>query len=223
QLRPVAFEIPLDDDFLSHPKKQASTTEVRIASGGGSHPTLPGSTIEAKSPPASAKLPKLALSESDIKAKLANTEARWKDLENELATRRSTSSLRSRRSKPKLTTTTITTTTTSPTDQDETTTLKQRLLEKDAQAAQNRAKELSKLQAKLARQEERAKRVLERKRAMGRNASSEEMRLSWGGEAGLGLMGGTSNSNVDEDGFAAPGSVGVSVASLEFKHHDGLK
>jgi hypothetical protein len=60
--------------------------------------------------------------------------------------------------------------------------LKQNLLEKEAKAAANRAKELDKIQSKLARAEEHARKVQERKKALGR-ASSENLNLSWGGEA----------------------------------------
>lgn len=54
--------------------------------------------------------------------------------------------------------------------------LRKRLLEKEAQVAANRAKEIEKMQAKLARQEEHARRVQERKRAM------EKLMLESGGE-----------------------------------------
>ena len=65
--------------------------------------------------------------------------------------------------------------------------LKQKLLEKEAQAAQNRAREIEKLQSKLARQDEHAKRVQQRKRALGR-LSNEDLNLSWGGEDAGGLL-----------------------------------
>lgn len=45
--------------------------------------------------------------------------------------------------------------------------LRQRLLEKEAQAASNREKEKKRLLEKIARQEEHARLVLERKRAIG--------------------------------------------------------
>jgi hypothetical protein len=48
----------------------------------------------------------------------------------------------------------------------------------------NREREITKLQKKLAKQEEHAKMVLERKKKMG-HGSNEELRLSWGGETGL--------------------------------------
>ncbi|KAJ3161251.1 hypothetical protein HK101_000835, partial [Irineochytrium annulatum] len=63
-------------------------------------------------------------------------------------------------------------------------TLRQRLLEKELLASENRAKAHLQLQSKLARHEERAKRVQERKRALGR-LSGEDLNLSWGGEDGV--------------------------------------
>jgi hypothetical protein len=59
--------------------------------------------------------------------------------------------------------------------------LKKKLLEKEAQAAKNRLREIEKLQSKLAKQEERAKKVQERKKQLGRG-SNDELNLSWGGE-----------------------------------------
>lgn len=60
--------------------------------------------------------------------------------------------------------------------------LKQRLLEKITQADINRQKEMEKLSQKLAKQEEHARRVLERKRQLGSMNVDEELRLSVGGE-----------------------------------------
>lgn len=60
--------------------------------------------------------------------------------------------------------------------------LKQRLLEKEAQTAQNRAREREKLQAKLAKQEKHMRLVQERKKALGKLSSDDLARLSWGGE-----------------------------------------
>ncbi|KAJ3051149.1 hypothetical protein HK097_007861, partial [Rhizophlyctis rosea] len=62
--------------------------------------------------------------------------------------------------------------------------LKQRLLTKEAKAQQRREREISKLQAKLAKQEDHARRVQERKRMLGK-MSNEDLRLSWGGEKEL--------------------------------------
>ena len=64
--------------------------------------------------------------------------------------------------------------------------MKQRLAEKIAAAATNRQREIEKLCAKLARQEEHARRVQERKKALG-GGSTEELRLSVGGENGLAM------------------------------------
>ena len=64
-------------------------------------------------------------------------------------------------------------------------TLKMRLHEREVAAQQNREKEITKLQLKLARQEAHARKVLERKRAMG--GEDGELRLSYGGEDGKGL------------------------------------
>lgn len=61
--------------------------------------------------------------------------------------------------------------------------LKAKLQEKEAAAKLNREREINKLQIKLARQEEHARKVLERKRALG--GENGELRLSWGGETGL--------------------------------------
>ena len=61
--------------------------------------------------------------------------------------------------------------------------LKQKLLEKEAQAALNRQKEKEKLAAKIAAQEERAKRVLERKKQQVETGSDDsDGKLSYGGE-----------------------------------------
>lgn len=62
--------------------------------------------------------------------------------------------------------------------------LKQRLQEKEEAAKLNREREINKMQQKLARQEERARKVLERKKKMGAS-SSENLRLSWGSDLGL--------------------------------------
>ncbi|OAJ41187.1 hypothetical protein BDEG_24825 [Batrachochytrium dendrobatidis JEL423] len=177
-----AFEIPLDD-LARAPKKTLS------------HSDEPA--------PASSKLslPKLYMSPKDLQDKLANTEARWKvregldrllgvvrgnhylvnsliidfleastwDLDNESDTRR-----RKRGDMPQLISH-------KESDPD---VLKRRIKEREIAAALNRQREIEKLQAKLARQEQHARRVQERKRAMGAG-SNEELRLSWGGEKEL--------------------------------------
>ncbi|KAI8848391.1 hypothetical protein BC829DRAFT_443889 [Chytridium lagenaria] len=129
-----------------------------------------------KNAPVKVSLPKLALSEHDLQAKLANTEARWKDLEEAQAERRNH---RRRGPKPTLTHTK---------KEVDPETLKRRLLEKEALASTNRAREITKLQTKLARQDEHLRRVQERKRALGR-LSNEDLNLSWGGEDGEGKEG----------------------------------
>ncbi|KAJ3261542.1 hypothetical protein HK103_005380 [Boothiomyces macroporosus] len=156
----VAFEIPLDE--LTESIKPAKTL----------------------SQSAKLSLPKLTISENDIKAKLANTEARWKvgnDLDNllygDLADQQETKKRR-RGDKPKLKSR-------KEKDPEDLAALKLRLLEKEQAAKINRDREISKLQLKLARQEEHARKVLERKKALGAG-SNEELRLSWGGEKGLG-------------------------------------
>ncbi|XJO75352.1 hypothetical protein BDV3_006046 [Batrachochytrium dendrobatidis] len=150
KIAPVAFEIPLDD-LARAPKKTLS------------HSDEPA--------PASSKLslPKLYMSPKDLQDKLANTEARWKDLDNESDTRR-----RKRGDMPQLISH-------KESDPD---VLKRRIKEREIAAALNRQREIEKLQAKLARQEQHARRVQERKRAMGAG-SNEELRLSWGGEKEL--------------------------------------
>lgn len=67
--------------------------------------------------------------------------------------------------------------------------------EREVAAQFNREREINKLQLKLARQEEHARKVLERKRAMG--GANDEMRLSWGGEKGLAELTGSSDTNLD--------------------------
>jgi hypothetical protein len=59
--------------------------------------------------------------------------------------------------------------------------LKRRLQEKELAAKLNREREIKKLQQKLAKQEEHAKKVLERKKALGAG-SNEDLHLTWGGE-----------------------------------------
>ncbi len=68
-------------------------------------------------------------------------------------------------------------------DKEDSEDIKRKLQERIELASLNRQREIEKLQAKLARHEERAKRVLERKHAM--YASNEELRLSVGGECDL--------------------------------------
>ncbi|KAI8855323.1 hypothetical protein BC829DRAFT_378595 [Chytridium lagenaria] len=109
---------------------------------------------EVKSAPVKVSLPKLALSDQDIQAKLGEHGGQ-PNLPSDVS---------SKRVDPEI--------------------LKQRLIEKEAAASENRAREISRMQSKLARQDEHARRVLQRKRALGR-LSTEDLNLSWGGEDGL--------------------------------------
>ncbi|KAJ3236465.1 hypothetical protein HDU81_010760 [Chytriomyces hyalinus] len=184
--KPVAFEIPLDDDLFKPVQPQVPTSAVTAS------PPLAGDCVVAAPAEGSAgtsatgsanstklSLPKLDLSNRDIMAKLANTEERWKDLERQEIRRK-------RKSKPSLTSASQTAlgangrpmTAAESTDPAE---LKQRLLDKEARAAARRARELLKLQTKLAKQEEHARQVQERKKKLGR-LSNEDLNLSWGGE-----------------------------------------
>lgn len=96
--------------------------------------------------------------------------------------------------------------------------LKQRLKEKEEAAAQNRQREIERLQAKLARQEEHAKRVQERKKAMGgsggndNESSNDEIRLSWGGENG-GLARDSAGDSADQSGGSTNDSSNASGGS----------
>ncbi|KAJ3242855.1 hypothetical protein HDU78_001114 [Chytriomyces hyalinus] len=184
--KPVAFEIPLDDDLFKPVHPQVSVSDATAS------PQLAGDCVVAAPAEASAgtsasgsanstklSLPKLDLSNRDIMAKLANTEERWKDLERQEIRRK-------RKSKPSLTSASQTAlgangrpmTAAESTNPAE---LKQRLLDKEARAAARRARELLKLQNKLAKQEEHARQVQERKKKLGR-LSNEDLNLSWGGE-----------------------------------------
>ncbi|KAI9346417.1 hypothetical protein DFJ73DRAFT_761290 [Zopfochytrium polystomum] len=178
----VAFEIPLDED----PKMIRQDDSA--ASLSASRPSLPKLSI-------------------DVAAKLANTEARWKDIEQarevkRAAHRRTKPSLSSSQNHP-----------THPPDENPIA-LKQRLLEKEAHAAQNRLREIEKLQSKLARQEERARRVLARKRMLerssgggssGANAAAGALAAASGGGGAAGTTG----------GFVAGGWWGSAASSQE--------
>ncbi|KAJ3412819.1 hypothetical protein HDV05_000225 [Chytridiales sp. JEL 0842] len=142
--KPIAFEIPLDEDLKAAAVVRNMESKLKNA------------------------LPKLAIDNKEMMAKLANSEARWKDLEAQ-----SDKKSRKKRVKPELSNKNNLTS--------DPILLKKRLLEKEAQAAKNRLREIEKLQSKLAKQEEHARQVLERKRAMGR-MSNEDLSLSWGGE-----------------------------------------
>ncbi|KAI8802131.1 hypothetical protein BJ742DRAFT_858713 [Cladochytrium replicatum] len=161
--KPVAFEIPLDCDVF----KKSSTKNIA-----GAPPTGASCIAQTK-----VSLPKLELTAQDLQAKLANTEARWKEMDSQQEARRSS---RGKSRPPQLTSSTRQL---KPTV-DDPVTLKQRMLEKEQQVAQNRIRGMEKLQAKLARQEVHARQVQERKRNLGR-LSNEDLNVSWGGEMGL--------------------------------------
>ncbi|KAI8616428.1 hypothetical protein BC830DRAFT_1167805 [Chytriomyces sp. MP71] len=172
--KPVSFEIPLDEDMF---KPIATINENSVVIAGDGVVATPAESAGSAS--AKLSLPKLAISERDIRAKLANTEERWKDLE-----RAQQESRRKRKSKPSLTSQTTAAATGRPMTAGEVADpaeLKQRLLEKETRATARRARELSKLQSKLAKQEEHAKLVQERKKKLGKH-SNEDLNLSWGGE-----------------------------------------
>ncbi|KAH6568172.1 hypothetical protein BASA62_005639 [Batrachochytrium salamandrivorans] len=156
----VAFEIPLDE-LDKAPRKPLKNPEE-------------SSQVSTK-----LFLPKLHLSSRDLQGKLADTEARWKDLDQECDTRR-----RRRGDMPQLVNR----------KEADPEALKRRMREREIAATLNRQREIEKLQAKLARQEQHIRRVQERKKAMG-SGSNEELRLSWGGEKGLGAV----NDGSDQD------------------------
>ncbi|KAJ3107392.1 hypothetical protein HDU97_004274 [Phlyctochytrium planicorne] len=162
----VAFEIPIDEELKQRNAAEELSRRESQAEMGIPLETQQRNTVKVS-------LPKLGLSEHDIRAKLANTEARWKDLEEKQAERRQH---RRRGAKP-----TLSTNTKKNVDPE---TLKRRLQEKEAHASENRKREITKLQSKLARQDEHARKVQERKRALGR-LSNEDLNMSWGGEDGL--------------------------------------
>ncbi|KAJ3069449.1 hypothetical protein HDU98_007478 [Podochytrium sp. JEL0797] len=182
--KPVAFEIPLDDD-LFQPTAVAIAAAVAagvVASSNASTPLAGDAIVAAPAESANStklSLPKLALSERDILAKLANTEERWKDLERA----KQDAHHRKRRTKPSLTSQHVSAESgeNPGTEVEDPLVLKNRLLEKEARAASRRARELLKLQTKLAKQEEHAKQVQERKKKLGKH-SNEALNLSWGGE-----------------------------------------
>ncbi|KAJ3233572.1 hypothetical protein HDU81_002128 [Chytriomyces hyalinus] len=184
--KPVAFEIPLDEDLFKPVQPQVPVSEEPVPLAGDCVVAAPAeagggarSSASASANSTKLSLPKLDLSSRDIMAKLANTEERWKDLERQEIRRK-------RKSKPSLTSSSQTTlgangrpmTAAESTDPAE---LKQRLLDKEARAAARRARELLKLQNKLAKQEQHARQVQERKKKLGR-LSNEALNLSWGGE-----------------------------------------
>ncbi|KAJ1341659.1 hypothetical protein BSLG_003771 [Batrachochytrium salamandrivorans] len=146
----VAFEIPLDE-LDKAPRKPLKNPEE-------------SSQVSTK-----LFLPKLHLSSRDLQGKLADTEARWKvrdgldrllgvDLDQECDTRR-----RRRGDMPQLVNR----------KEADPEALKRRMREREIAATLNRQREIEKLQAKLARQEQHIRRVQERKKAMGSGSNEE--------------------------------------------------
>lgn len=196
--KPIAFEIPLDDALFG---PSPSTDKTGSA----------GSLNRARPAPSSGRLPSLGLTNDDIKAKLANADARWKvgmqierllgvrlrllsstlysmtdisfrlfamlvwqdieNLEEERKTRR-----RRHGAKPELSSNARPKTRQGRDEDPET--LKQRLIEKEAQAEKNRQRELQKQMEKLARKDQHVRRVQERKRFLERDDSMGEFSLS---------------------------------------------
>lgn len=188
----IAFEIPIDDLFEAD---KPAPLANRTSSGKLS------------------QLPALSLSQQDIQAKLANSEERWKVgaqldhlLYGDLAAEDDDGKKRRKKGmKPKLK---------QRKQEEDPESLKVRLLEREVAAKINREREITKLQLKLARQEEHARKVLERKKAMG--GEDCEMRLSYGGEDGKGLDGTTAESSLqlkDDSGNVNGASRGSSGRS----------
>jgi len=115
-LKSISFEIPLDESMICK--------TVR--------PSFKGS------------LPKLHISQDEIKRKIGNVDSKWKDMN---VTRNGY--------KKK-----------GPVDEEKLKALKKRLLEKEAEAALNRQRELDKLKAKLEKAQKHALKVQERKRKL---------------------------------------------------------
>ncbi|KAI9005913.1 hypothetical protein BC832DRAFT_458010 [Gaertneriomyces semiglobifer] len=141
--------------------------------------------------PASGRLPSLGLTNDDIKAKLANADARWKvgrdidrvllgNIEDQESSRRA--SRKARRVKPELSSNARPRTRQGR--EEDPVTLKQRLQEKEEQAEKNRQRELAKLQAKLAKMDRQVRRVQERKRIL-ETESTEDVTEGWDVEHGL--------------------------------------
>jgi len=115
-LKSISFEIPLDDCM--------KCKTIR--------PSFKGS------------LPKLHISQDEIKRKLGNVDSKWKDI-----------NVTKNGYKKK-----------GPVDEERLKALKKRLLEKEAEAALNRQRELDKLKAKLEKAQKHALKVQERKRKL---------------------------------------------------------
>ncbi|OUM61835.1 hypothetical protein PIROE2DRAFT_62257, partial [Piromyces sp. E2] len=115
-LKSISFEIPLDESMICK--------TVR--------PSFKGS------------LPKLHISQDELKRKIGNVDSKWKDM-----------NVTKNGYKKK-----------GPVDEERLKALKKRLLEKEAEAAMNRQRELDKLKAKLEKAQKHALKVQERKRKL---------------------------------------------------------
>ncbi|ORX75673.1 hypothetical protein BCR32DRAFT_249379 [Anaeromyces robustus] len=115
-LKSISFEIPLDESMICK--------TVR--------PSFKGS------------LPKLHISQDEIKRKIGNVDSKWRDI-----------NVTKNGYKKK-----------GPVDEEKLKALKKRLLEKEAEAAMNRQRELDKLKAKLEKAQKHALKVQERKRKL---------------------------------------------------------
>jgi len=115
-LKSISFEIPLDESMICK--------TVR--------PSFKGS------------LPKLHISQDEIKRKIGNVDSKWRDI-----------NVTKNGYKKK-----------GPVDEERLKALKKRLLEKEAEAAMNRQRELDKLKAKLEKAQKHALKVQERKRKL---------------------------------------------------------
>jgi len=115
-LKSISFEIPLDESMICK--------TVR--------PSFKGS------------LPKLHISQDELKRKIGNVDSKWKDM-----------NVTKNGYKKK-----------GPVDEEKLKALKKRLLEKEAEAAMNRQRELDKLKAKLEKAQKHALKVQERKRKL---------------------------------------------------------
>lgn len=153
----IAFEIPLDDatDELLLGKDLRSNSSrgemfaLAADNGNTKNPNERSSSTNKLS------LPKLGLTNQDLQAKLANTEARWKDLEKEQVKRKSTKSKQKKLASQKVVK-----------EEEDPISLKRRLLDKEATWALNRQRELEKLHAKLVKADQHVKRVQERKKLL---------------------------------------------------------
>ncbi|KAJ3199696.1 hypothetical protein HK099_003046, partial [Clydaea vesicula] len=160
--KPVAFEIPIDVEFFE-PVKEETLNKNN---------TDKNNSKEVVSNIIKVSLPKLNITPVELQSKLANTEEKWKDMEKKLAYKKDLKK-KTHHEKPVLT---------RKSKKLGSTELKEKLLLKEAQATKNRIKEMEKLQAKLQKQEEHAKQVLERKKALGRSSEDNFSHISFGGE-----------------------------------------